>query len=113
MIDSYSFGKIEIDGNPYTSDVIIWPDHVKSPWWRAKGHVLAVDDLTDVLARPPHDLVIGTGYFGRMKVPEETKAALQSRGIRLHVHRTTEAVEEFNRLARESADVVAAFHLTC
>jgi hypothetical protein len=112
-IDAYAFGEILIDGRPYTSDVIIWPDHVKCPWWRAQGHVLAADDLKVVLAAPPRILVIGTGYYGRMAVPKETLAALQAQGIEVHVGRTGEAVDEFRRLARTSADIVAAFHLTC
>ena len=112
-IDAYAFGEIRIDGKPYSSDVIIWPDHVKCPWWRGQGHVLAADDLVEVLAVPPRILVIGTGYYGRMAVPRETLSVLQAQGIELHVSPTREAVDEFNRLARECADVVAAFHLTC
>jgi len=112
-IDAYAFGEIRIDGKPYRSDVIIWPDHVTSPWWRARGHVLATGDLEEVLAAPPKMLVIGTGYHERMVVPPETLSALQKQGIELHVSGTREAVEEFNRLARECADIVAAFHLTC
>ncbi len=113
MIDTYTFGEIRIDGQRYSSDVIIWPDHVKSPWWRARGHVLAADDLAEVLAAPPRVLVIGTGYYGRMTVPRETLSTLQAQGIELHVSQTRKAVDEFNRLARECADIVAAFHLTC
>ena len=112
-IDAYTFGEIRINGEPFTSDVIIWPDHVTCPWWRSRGHALAVGDLAEVLAAPPRLLVIGTGYYGRMAVLAETLSALQARGIEPHVSRTTEAVKEFNRLARQCADVVAAFHLTC
>ena len=112
-IDAYTFGEIRIDGEPYRSDVIIWPDHVKCPWWRARGHVLATDDLEEVLAVPPKVLVIGTGYYGRMTVPEETLSTLREQGIELHVSGTREAVDEFNRLARGCANIVAAFHLTC
>ena len=75
--------------------------------------MLASDDLAEVLAAPPRVLVIGTGYYGRMAVPQETLAALRARGIEAHVSQTGEAVDEFNRLARECADIVAAFHLTC
>ncbi|MGD2074695.1 MAG: MTH938/NDUFAF3 family protein [Gammaproteobacteria bacterium] len=112
-IDAYAFGEIRIGGRPYTSDVIIWPDHVTCPWWRAQGHVLAADDLAPVLAAPPRVLVIGTGYYGRMTVPKETLDALQARGIEVHVGRTGEAVDELRRLAEKSADIVAALHLTC
>ena len=112
-VDAYSFGEIHIDGNPYTSDIIIWPDRVKSPWWRVEGHNLCLDDLDEVLSAPPKVLVIGTGYYGRMKVPPETLSALQTQGIEVHVGKTSDAVAKLNRLAQECADVVAAFHLTC
>lgn len=50
-VDGYSFGEISIDGKPYTKDVIIWPDHVKCPWWRAEGHNLTADDLSEILGK--------------------------------------------------------------
>jgi hypothetical protein len=113
VIEEYSFGKIRIDGKTYTQDVIIFPDHVHSPWWRAEGHVLAIEDLAGILDNPPRVLVIGKGYLGRMAVSPETLAALQARGIEVRIHRTKAAVEEYNRLGRESDEVVAALHLTC
>jgi hypothetical protein len=113
VIEDYSFGKIRIDGKTYTHDVIIYPDHVHSPWWRAEGHVLAIEDLAGILDNPPRVLVIGNGYLGRMAVPSDTLAALQARGIEVRIHKTKEAVDEYNRLSRESGDVVAALHLTC
>lgn len=112
-VDSYSFGKITIDGRAYSTDVIIWPDHVKSPWWRVEGHNLIPEDLGEVLVSPPEVLVIGTGCYGHMTVPPETLSELQVRGIEVHVFETGKAVTELNRLARECADIVAAFHLTC
>jgi hypothetical protein len=112
-IDSYAFGKISVDGESYTSDVIIYPDHVTSPWWRKAGHNLETVDLAELLEEPPAVLVIGTGFYGRMQVPAETREALQTRGIEIRICTTTQAVTELNRLVRESADVVAALHLTC
>lgn len=112
-VDSYVFGTICIDGETYNADVIIYPDHVLSPWWRAEGHNLSLTDLRTVVESPPEILVIGTGYYGRMRVPAETLEALQKQGIETHVYRTHEAVAEFNRLLEKDADIVAAFHLTC
>ena len=40
-VDAYTFGEIRINGERFTSDVIIWPGHVTCPWWRARGHALA------------------------------------------------------------------------
>jgi hypothetical protein len=31
-IESYSFGKITIDGELFTSDVILYPDRIDSNW---------------------------------------------------------------------------------
>ena len=72
MIDSYRFGSITIDNQRYTKDVIITHDGVTSPWWRGEGHNLMPEDLAAVVAASPQVLVIGTGSFGVMKVPDGT-----------------------------------------
>ena len=113
QIDNYSFGHIDIEGHGYDADVIIFPDHVQESWWRQEGHRLAREDLDTVLAEKPKMLVVGTGYYGRMQVPEETLDALRSAGIDVRAEKTGSAVEEFNRLQQECARIVAALHLTC
>ncbi len=112
MIESYRFGKIVIDGVAYTSDIIIYPDHVQSGWWRKEGHNLAVGDLEEVIKRKPETLVVGTGYSGAMTVPEATREALIANGIDLVILKTTDACNEFNDLEKYGK-VVGAFHLTC
>jgi hypothetical protein len=111
-IDHYHFGHIDIEGHGYDADVIIFPGHVQERWRRQAGHRLAREDLATVLAEKPEVLVIGTGYYGRMQVPGETLDALRSAGIDMRVEDTGSAVEEFNRLQRECARIVAALHLT-
>jgi len=113
QISSYRFGKIEIDGQTCTSDVIVTPERVISTWWRKEGHSLAVPDLAEIMAAQPEVLVVGTGYYGRMDVPEATRRYLQTHGVQLREARTGDAVNEFNRLQQEYARVVAALHLTC
>ncbi len=112
-IDQYRFGHIDIESHSYDADVIIFPDHVQERWWRQEGHRLARDDLDTVLAEKPDVLVVGTGYYGRMQVPEETLDSLRSTGVDIRVGKTSDAVKEFNRLQREYARIVAALHLTC
>jgi hypothetical protein len=113
-IDSYSFGSIRIDGRSYSKDVILLRGKVESPWWRqAGGHVYAVKDLEDVVSAAPEVVVFGTGYFGRVKVLEETVAALAEAGSGIVVERTGLAVKAFNRHAEAGRDVAAALHLTC
>ena len=111
-IDSYSFGKIIIDGKTYTSDVIIYPDRVDASWWRKEGHYLQKADLKDVVESSPEVLVIGTGSMGVMTVPKDTVAFLQAKGIEVHVEKSGKAVEAFNSLTA-TRRVVGAFHLTC
>ena len=112
-ITAYDFGRIEIDGRSYTSDVIIALDRVFSPWWRREGHSLHVEDLSEVFRAGPAILVVGTGYYGRMQVPEETLACLEHDGIEVRVSDTREAVRVFNTLGETTARVYAALHLTC
>jgi hypothetical protein len=112
-IDDYSFGRIEIGGRDYDADVIVFPDRVQERWRRLEGHRLAVKDLETVLAEPPRVLVIGTGYYGRMQVPQETLERLAEAGIEVRIQTTGDAVAELNRLQGESARIVAALHLTC
>ena len=112
-IDHYTFGRIGVGSHEYDADIIIFPDHVQERWWRRQGHRLAQEDLETVIAKAPQLLVIGTGYYGRMQVPEETLAILRAEGIEVRVSKTSDAVAEFNRLQRDCARIVAALHLTC
>jgi hypothetical protein len=112
LIKEYHFGSINIDGEVFREDVIIFSDHVQSRWWRQQGHSLALDDLDSVLAQAPDILIVGCGAQGRMQVPDSTRRQLDEQGIQVQAHRTAEAVEQYNRI-REERDVVAALHLTC
>ena len=113
-IDSYSFGRIRVDGDDYSKDVILLRGEVRSPWWRAAGgHIYALTDLEEVMAAVPEIVVLGIGYFGRVKVLDETLTVFAEAGSEVVVERTGGAVETFNRLAAEGRDVAAALHLTC
>lgn len=112
MIDSYSFGKITINGKTYTSDVIIYSDKVDDNWWRKRGHLLQKEDLKDVFKYEPGVLIVGTGRYGLMKVPDETKKFIESKGIELITEKTKEACKAYNEL-KGKKKVVAALHITC
>ena len=112
-IEAYRFGNVRIDGKDYRSDVIVTPEGVRDRWWRKEGHRLQVEDLDAVLAARPDAVVIGTGFYGRMEVPPQTRDFLEGRGIRVDAAKTADAVARFNALQREYARVVAALHLTC
>ncbi len=111
-IEHYSFGRITIDGKTYTSDVIIYPDRVTSSWWRKEGHLLQIADLADIVNTGLQVLIVGTGYYGAMLVPEKTVEYLRSRKIEVYSGNTQEAVELYNKTLAEKP-AVAALHLTC
>ncbi|MFQ6068037.1 MAG: MTH938/NDUFAF3 family protein [Candidatus Bathyarchaeia archaeon] len=89
MIDFYDFGTIVINGERYTSDVIIFQDKVKDKWWRSEGHRVAVEDLKEALEAKPQIVVVGTGYSGLMKVSNEVKQHLDNQGIQLVIKKPT------------------------
>jgi hypothetical protein len=112
QIDEYSFGKIVINGNRYTSDVIIYPDRVDPSWWRKEGHLLQEADLTEIVNAQPDLLIIGTGNSGFMKVTPSIINFLRSRGIEVSIEKTGKAVELFNKQPK-GKKTIGAFHLTC
>jgi len=111
-ITDYSFGRITIDGKTYSKDVIIYPDHVYSPWWRKEGHLLQNEDLSDIVNAKLPVLIVGTGYYGAMKVSNQILDYLNSNSIEAIVEKTPEAVIRYNEYAA-TGPVIAAFHLTC
>lgn len=112
QIERYSFGRIQIEGQEYSNDVIVFPDRVQSDWWRQEGHSLVIEDLETVMDSPPQTLVIGRGAYSRMNVPEGTRRALEEAGVEVLSAATSDAVDIYNEM-REKGDIVAALHLTC
>lgn len=112
MIESYSFGRITINGKTYTSDVIIFPDRVKASWWRKNGHSLCLEDIQEILKEKPEALVIGSGSAGLMRISSQMADEIRKHGIELIVERTADAVKTYNRLCNQYL-TVGAFHLTC
>lgn len=115
LIDSYDFGVIAVKGKRYTSDVIVFPEKVADKWWRKEGHRIYVEDLKEIFSHSPHPevLVVGTGYYGLVKVMPEAEKALEMRGVKLIIQPTGEAYKTFNELLKSNRPVAGAFHLTC
>ncbi len=112
MIDSYDFGKIVIDGKEYKEDVIIWPNNIDCPWWRAEGHNLTLEDISEVIKAKPEVLIVGTGYSGIMKVSKEVKKSIEAQGIKVIIEHSKKACQIYNKLS-VTKKVIACLHLTC
>ena len=110
-IDDYSFGRIVVDGEVETHDVILLPRRIVRNWWRLDGHRLVLEDLADVLAELPERLVVGTGAYGRMTPDPGALERLRARGIDVEPMPTGEAVRRYGAL--DPGRTAAALHLTC
>jgi hypothetical protein len=110
-IEGYRFGRLVVDGQEETRDLIILPDRVVRNWWRRNGHSLVREDLAAVLDYLPERLIVGTGASGQMRPDPETLRDLRSRGVEVEVLRTDDAVARYAAL--DPAATAAAFHLTC
>jgi hypothetical protein len=114
MINSYSFGCMEINSKLYRKDLMILPDGtILHPWWRKTGHTLSLTDIQEIIAATPDILVIGTGSPGMMQPEQTLSGELKSRGIATKVMPTKDAVQEYNDLHEQGRKVAACFHLTC
>lgn len=113
MIDSYSFGRIVIEGQQYTSDIIIYPEgKVESNWWRKNGHRLIVDDIKGLINANPDVIIAGTGASGLMTPTDELKNHLAKKGIEFIALPSKKAATYYNTLSGQKK-VGACFHLTC
>ena len=110
-IDNYQFGKLQIGTKTYTRDLVLFPDHIQENWIRQTGHLLRETDIPEVLQEKPELVVIGTGKFGLMKVPEKVREKLTKENIDYIVAPTAVAVQRYNQL--QTQNKVGLFHLTC
>lgn len=112
-IEKYSFGTISIEGQTYSSDVIVSREGVKANWRRRSGHSLCMEDLEIIASWDIEILLVGTGSSGMMSVPERVISDMKSKGVILEADPTGQAVRKFNEYFKAGKKVAGAFHLTC
>jgi len=110
-LEDYSFGRLTVDGQEHTRDLIVLPDRVVSNWWRRDGHSLAMEDLDEVLDELPGRLVLGVGAHSQLRPDAEVVAELERRGVQVECLPTEAAVRRYVELDERST--AAALHLTC
>ncbi len=111
-IESYSFGSILIDGEIYTSDLILFPGKIDASWWRKRSHKVELEDIPELLEAEADVIIFGTGAYDLMKIDKKVIAHFKDRNIELIIEKTGKAVNTYNEIS-ESKKVIAALHLTC
>ena len=109
MIESYKFGKYVIDGAVYEYDIKIINNKIKK--WH--NHNMGKEDILDLIEAKPELIIIGTGAYGVIKVSEEIRELIKSKGIKLIIEKTKQACEEYNKAKEKGIKVAAIFHGTC
>jgi hypothetical protein len=110
-LEGYAFGRVLVDGEEHTEDLIVLPHRVIGGWWRREGHALVLEDLKEILDELPERLVIGTGAYGRMRPDPKTIDRLRAREVAVESLPTAEAVRRYGEL--DAGRTAAALHLTC
>lgn len=110
-IEGYRFGRVLVDGEEHTKDLIVLPDRVVPRWWRREGHALVLEDLEAVMEDLPERLVVGTGASGQMRPDPEAVDRLRRRGVEVEALTTDQAVRRYGEL--DPSQTAAALHLTC
>jgi len=112
MIERYSFGEFIVDGKRYESNIVLLGEKVR-PARYLPGHNLELSDIEPLVEFKPEVIIIGTGAYGVIKVKEEIKRFVESKGIKLIVLKTEEACKKYNELISEGIKVAAFLHNTC
>lgn len=133
VIEEYKFGKIKISGKEYLHDVEVrWSpkdsDVTSEPtgqagevlaWQRTESHVIDTEDIKRALEQGPEIIIIGKGESGVARVTENAKKEIKSKGIKLIIDTTEEAIKTFNVLLSQAEEdeeelkIIGLFHLTC
>jgi hypothetical protein len=110
-LEGYSFGRIVVDGEEHTRDLIVLPDRVVANWWRRDGHSLVMEDLEEVEEELPERLIVGCGAHGQLRPDPAVVEALERRGVDVQALHTAEAVRRYQE--SDERRTAAALHLTC
>ena len=111
-----SWGRMEIAGLGTVKDAKLYPGGGREWDWSETGTAhdpgIQPADVAELLDHGATTIVLARGMQLRLGVAPETLDLLRDKGITVHVLPTTEAVEQYNRLA-ESEPVGGLFHSTC
>lgn len=112
MIDNYKFGVFIIDKKEYKTNILLLDAEVK-PAEYLHEHELKIDPFIEMVEFRPSYIIIGTGAYGVIKVPQEIIDYIEKRGIKLLIEKTGDACKEYNSLLKAGIKVAAFLHNTC
>jgi len=112
------FGKVIINGEKYgdvlvVKDQIIPRDRTLIEGKYKTTHLVAYEEIENLLDGDPEFVIIGSGQYGALKVNEKVVEKFEKNGVRALVFKTPQAIKEFNKLKKSGKKVNALIHVTC
>jgi len=111
------WGRMQVAGLPVGKDFKLWPGGGRGWDWgeHGTGHRsgIQVGDVEELIDHGCRIVILTSGRMKRLKIPAETVAFLEQRGIEVRVAATKNGIELYNELARRGAPVGGLFHSTC
>lgn len=112
------WGIIKVEGIPSPfKDLKIFPGGAREWDWNETGtrHKPGIQkaDTEELITNGAKVIVLSKGVYERLQVPETTRQYLEQQDIEVHIAQTEEAVNIYNRLAKEGKAVGGLFHSTC
>jgi hypothetical protein len=112
-VNSFSFGRIEIDGKSFEKDIVISKASIEKRQKKSSKHLKQSFGHTPLTLEEniPWDcrvLVVGTGIYGMLPVLDEVKIKADDLGVSLITEKTQDAVKHINEKYTNFI-----LHLTC
>ena len=117
-ISKIKWGKIEIAEKKY-HDILVYGDTVeerdypKLKEYFDTSHEIGKWEVEKLFSNDPEVIIIGTGWFGIVKIPDGMKEEAEKKGIKLKILKSNKAVSEYNKLIDSNKAVNALIHSTC
>ena len=118
LIKKHEWGKLWLEGhNQPLKDAKLYPGGAREWDWNETGtrHKPGIQkaDADEVLKNGAEWVVLSTGVYEQLNVPETTINYLKDQNVEVEVAQTEQAVEVYNRLVRQGYAVGGHFHSTC
>ena len=107
VINAYEPGIIQVNGDPYSSSLLIMPDKLISDWEVSNIDDLEQRHLSALIQYQPDILILGTGEHQIFPHPS-LFTSLMDMGIGYEVMNTAAACRTYNVLLSEDRQVLAA-----
>ena len=118
IIQKHEWGKLWLkDQETPLKDAKLYPGGAREWDWNETGtrHTpgIQIADVEELLKNGAEWIILSTGVYQQLKVPEATVHYLKRVGAEVKVAQTEQAVEAYNQLAQEGYAVGGLFHSTC